>query len=102
MKVASISHVFKDEGIVQRIDVFDLKIPPLAVYHIEYITGKIDNEALVSKVKDFENRQDIEKQSYPIATQIELQTLLSFIEDAKPGYFMARITTMFQLLKDYR
>ena len=74
----------------------------MAVYHIEYITGKIDNQALVSKVKDFETRHDIEKQSYPIATQIQLQTLLLFIKDAKPGYFMARITTMFELLKDYR
>ena len=93
---------FQDEGIVQRIDVFDLKIPPLTIYHIEYLTGKINNQALVSKVQDFEKLHDIEKQPYPIATQTQLQTLLSFIKNAKPGYFMARITTMFELLKDYR
>ena len=70
--------------------------------HIEYIKGKIDNKQLVSKVKEFERRYDIKKQSYPIATKEELQSFLSFMTETKAGYFMARITTMFQLLQDYR
>ena len=74
----------------------------MALYHIEYLIGRIDNQELVSKVQKFEKHYDEEKQAYPIASQIQLKSLLSFIKESKPGYFIARMTTMFQLLQDYR
>ena len=93
---------FKDEGIVQRIDVFDLKIIPLTNHHIDYITRQIDNKELVSQVKQFEKKYDLVKQPYPLPTKDQLQALESYMKEVKPGFFISRITTMFQLLQDFR
>ena len=93
---------FQDGGIVQRIDVFDLKLIPLASYHVNYITSQIDNKELLLKVKQFEKQYDIKKQPYPIATETQLRELISFVKKSKPGFFISRITTMFELLNEYR
>lgn len=87
---------------VERLDIFDLKIVPLSKFHIAYLTRKIENAELISNVQEFEDTYDRIKKQYPIANNEQLNSLKLFMETEKQGFISARITTMFELLRDFR
>ena len=87
---------------MERLDIYDLKILPLSTFHIDYITRKIENAELILNVKNFEEEYEIKKKPYPIANKAQLHELRSYMETEKQGFISARITTMFELLRDFR
>ena len=87
---------------MERLDIYDLKILPLSTFHIDYITRKIENAELLLNVKNFEDDYEIKKKPYPIANKAQLYELRSYMETEKQGFISARITTMFELLRDFR
>ena len=73
----------------------------MAVYHIEYITRRIENEELLTKIKNYEEIYNVTKKPYPIANKNDLSRLEKFMETEKQGFIAARITTMFELLRNF-
>ena len=72
------------------------------MFHIDYITRKIEKEELIIKVEEFEKNYDIVKAPYPVGTTEQLNELILFLNTEKQGFISARITTMFELLRNFR
>ena len=83
-------------------DVLDLKLIPLSGFHTEYITRKIEKDELIRKVKEFEKSYDIDRKPYPVATEEQLNELILFLKTEKQGFISARVTTLFELLRNFR
>ena len=62
----------------------------------------MEKEELINKVEEFEKNYDIKKKRYPIATREQLNELILFLETEKQGFISARVTTLFELLRNFR
>ena len=71
-------------------------------FHTDYITRKIEKEELINKVEEFEKNYEIKRTPYPIATEDQLNELILFLETEKQGFISARVTTLFELLRNFR